>query len=109
MTDADDAAITDAAQVLREKIDVLLDRLTDVVLGSPTPGTAQWRNLVQGPGDLTRMARGARRADVRALIAAHAGVADSAGAPQRHPPASAVSVPRRRRGRGADPAQLSIF
>ena len=109
MTLTDDAAIADAAHVLREKIDMLLDRLTDVVLGSPTPGTTQWRNLVQGPGDLTRIARGTRRADVRALIAAHAGVADPAGAPQRHPPASAVPVPRRPRGRRADPAQLSIF
>ncbi len=108
MTLTDDAAIADAAHVLREKIDILLDRLTDVVLGPPTPGSAQWRNLFQVSGDLTRMARGMRRADVRALIAAHAGVADPAGAPQ-HPPASAVPAPRRRRGRRADPAQLSIF
>ncbi len=108
MTDADDAAITDAAQVLREKIDILLDRLTDVVLGSPTPGTAQWRNLVHGSGNLTRMTRGARRADVRALIAAHAGVADPAGI-QQGSSTPGVAVSRRRRGRRVDPAQLSIF
>lgn len=108
MTDADDAAITDAAHVLREKVDVLLDRLTDVVLGAPTPGTAQWHKLVHGSGDLTRMTRSARRADVRALIAAHAGVADPVGAPQ-HSPTPVVPVRRRHRGSRADPAQLSMF
>lgn len=82
MTPADDVAVTVAAHVLREKFDVLLDRLTDVVLESLTQETTQWRNVVHGPGDLTRIARGARRADVRALVAAHAGVADPAGAPQ---------------------------
>jgi hypothetical protein len=113
MTPADNAAAVDAAHVLREKIDVLLDRLTDTVLRSPTPGTAQWRNLVHSAGDLTRMTRGDRRADVRALIAAHAGVTDPAVtdpavAPQ-HSPTSPGAASRRHRGLRPDPAQLTIF
>jgi hypothetical protein len=108
MTPVDDAAIADAAHVLRDKIDVLLDRLTDVVLRSPTPGTAQWLNLVHSSGDLTRITRGDRRADVRALIAAHAGVTDPAVAPQ-HSPTSPGAASRRRRGRRTDSLQLTIF
>lgn len=53
----------DAAQVVRDRLDVLLDRVTDTVLGLPTPGTAQWRRRFPGSDELTRAIRSSRRID----------------------------------------------
>lgn len=101
----EEAAIAQAAEMVREKLDLLLDRVTDTVLGIPAPGTPQWRSRFHNPDELTRVLRSARRAELRALIAKRAGVADPA-APERH---RATSTVRTRRRAQCDPAQLSIF
>jgi hypothetical protein len=36
-------SIVDAAEMIAEKLDVLLERATDTVLGTPRPGSPQWR------------------------------------------------------------------
>ncbi|WP_182263282.1 hypothetical protein [Rhodococcus sp. UFZ-B548] len=100
----EEAAISQAAEMVREKLDLLLDRVTDTVLGIPAPGTPQWRNRFHNPDELTRVLRSARRVELRALIAERAGVADPAAAPQQR---RVHSLPRRRAR--TDPAQLSIF
>ncbi|WP_328814154.1 hypothetical protein [Rhodococcus sp. NBC_00297] len=84
---------------------MLLHRVTDTVMGVPPPGSPQWRTRFHNSDEITRAVRSTRRAELRALIAERAGVADPAAAPQPRRPSSA---PRRRRAR-LDPAQLSIF
>ena len=42
-------AVDDAVQVLHERLDVLLDRLTDTVLRAPSPGSDRWRTRLQDP------------------------------------------------------------
>ncbi|WP_155957151.1 hypothetical protein [Rhodococcus sp. UNC23MFCrub1.1] len=103
------AAVDDAVRVLHDRLDVMLDRLTDSVMGAPTPGSASWRTRYGTPGALTTAVRAQDRTAVRAMIAARAGVVDPAApAPVRHRPTSGAVSPRRRRPR-PDPAQLSMF
>ncbi|MEW1881882.1 hypothetical protein AB0O58_19565 [Rhodococcus sp. NPDC080181] len=100
----EEAAIAQAAELVREKLDLLLDRVTDTVLGIPAPGTPQWRSRFHNPDELTRVLRSARRAELRALIAERAGVTDPAAVPHQR----RAHSPQKRRAR-SDPAQLSIF
>lgn len=100
--------ITRAAQVVRDKLDVLLDRLTDSALGVPAPGTAQWRERFHTSAELTHTVRSGDRAEIRRLIADRAGVTDPAAAPTGRGTGGAARAPRRKRPR-TDPAQLSIF
>lgn len=101
----DDAAIARAAEMVLEKLDLILDRVTDNVLGIPAPGTPQWRNMFHSSDEITRVLHSARRTELRALIAARAGVSDPA-APTR--PRRVSGTPKRHRVR-CDPAQLSMF
>lgn len=103
------AAVDDAVRVLHDRLDVLLDRLTDSVMGTPTPGSASWRTRFGAPGTLTSAVRADDRTAVRAMIAARAGVVDPAAPPSGHHRSTSGAVsPRRRRPR-PDPAQLSMF
>ncbi|WP_155957171.1 hypothetical protein [Rhodococcus sp. UNC23MFCrub1.1] len=102
-----DAAVDEAVRVLHDRLDVLLDRLTDSVMGAPTPGSAPWRTRFGAPGALTSAVRAGDRTAVRAMIAARAGVVDPAAPAPAHHRATSVS-PRWRRPR-PDPAQLSMF
>ncbi|WP_328811846.1 hypothetical protein [Rhodococcus sp. NBC_00294] len=99
-----EAILDDAVQALRERLDVLLDRLADTVLGAPTAGSTRWRAQFDTPEAVTRA--------VRAMIAARAGVVDPAAPrplpPQRRNGATTGVSGRRRRAR-IDPAQLPIF
>lgn len=104
-----DAAVADAVEVLRDRLDVLLDRLTDTVLGTPIPGSARWRAQFDTPDAVTRAVRADSRATVRAMIAERAGVVDPAASQSMPPRRDAAGVSRRGRRTRIDPAQLPIF
>lgn len=87
------AAVTDAATVLQDRVDVLLDRLTDRVLSAPQPGTARWLTEFRRPSTSHR-----ERQAVRSAILVAAGYAPSS-----------IRVSAARRGTPGDPAQLAMF
>lgn len=86
------AAVTEAAHVLQDRVDVLLDRLTDRVLGLPAPGSAHWMHEFRQPSVSAH-----HRAHIRTAILTAAGFT--------------TPGPRggQRRPRRLDPAQLTIF
>ena len=95
------AALDDAAQLLRDKFDVLLDRVTDRLLDMPAPGTPQWYIIFRDrpSADTYRQ----RRTQVRAALAHRAQVnmtADDIGS---------IHSQRRPRRHTVDEAQLSIW
>ncbi|MDJ0362533.1 hypothetical protein [Rhodococcus sp. H29-C3] len=104
-----DAAFAEAVEVLHDKVDVLLDRLTDSLLVVPPAGSSQWRTDFRGSrGTAGSVDHGA----VRAELARRAGVADPASADRGDAAVAATSArPQRRtsRRRQHDPQQLSIF
>ncbi|QDP08271.1 hypothetical protein [Prescottella equi] len=69
-----DEAIAEAAEALAEKIDVLLERATDVVLGAPRPGSEAWRQAWAARNTAVGRAASAHRVQVKTLIAVAAGV-----------------------------------
>lgn len=87
------AAVTEAATVFQDRVDVLLDRLTDRVVNAPQPGTARWLTEFRRPSITAR-----ERQAVRSAILAAAGYAPSS-----------IRVAAVRRGRPGDPAQLAMF
>lgn len=87
------AAVTEAATVLQDRVDVLLDRLADRVVSAPQPGTAQWLTEFRRPS----LSPQERRA-VRSAILVAAGFTSP----------SVRSAPRRR-SRPVNPAQLPMF
>ncbi len=87
------AAVTEAAAVLQDRVDVLLDRLTDRVVSAPQPGTALWLTEFRAPS----LSLGERQV-VRSAILAAAGFTS--------PSSRARALGRTR---PADPAQLTIF
>lgn len=119
-------AITEAADAVAEKIDVLLERATDAVLGGPRPGSEQWRQAWDTRD--TAAGRAALEHRTRVKIA----IAEAAGVDPRHeierarragllaPPSRSAEVvesprrTRRRRGPAAGGAtsachQLAIW
>ena len=87
------AAITDAATVLQDRVDVLLDRLTDRVVSAPQPGTARWLTEFRRPSISPR-----ERQAVRSAILVAAGYGPSP-----------IRVSAARRDRPGDPTQLAMF
>ncbi len=87
------AAVTDAATVLQDRVDVLLDRLTDRVVSAPQPGSARWLTEFRRPSISPR-----ERQAVRSAILAAAGYAPSS-----------IRASAGRRGTPRDPAQLAMF
>jgi len=87
------AAINEAATILQDRVDVLLDRLTDRVLSAPQPGTNRWLTEFRRPSISPR-----ERQAVRSTILASAGYA---------PPLTRVAPTRR--AKPGDPAQLTMF
>lgn len=89
-------AITETAEVVAEKIDVLLEQATDVVLGAPKPGSAQWRQMWEARDTADGRAALEQRARVKIAIAESAGVDLRHGLEQVHrtgvftPPGAAV-------------------
>lgn len=104
-----DAAFDNAVETLHDKVDVLLDRLTDSLLAVPTAGSRQWRNDFRVG---QRVAGSVGHASVRAELARRAGIADPASIDRVDTPTGAASVrpkSRTRRRQRQDPGQLSIF
>lgn len=87
------AAVAEAAVILQDRVDVLLDRLTDRVVSAPQPGTTQWLAEFRRPS----MSPQERRA-VRSAILVAAGFTSTT-----------VRAATARRVRPADPAQLAMF
>ena len=97
-----DAALDAAAQTLRDKFDILLDRITDRLLDMPRPGTPDWYAVFRDHSSTDTYRQ--QRRDVRATLAHRAGVDFAADIP-------VIPVRHRRRStrRRVDDAQLSIW
>ncbi|WP_458683727.1 hypothetical protein [Prescottella equi] len=67
-------AIAEAGEAVAEKIDVLLERATDAVLGAPQPGSEAWQRAWAARDTDAGRAELAHRARVKIAIAAAAGV-----------------------------------
>jgi hypothetical protein len=67
-------AIVEVAETVVEKIDVLLERATDAVLGAPRPGTPLWRQAWESRESESGRAALEQRARVKIAIAELAGV-----------------------------------
>ncbi|MGW9567008.1 hypothetical protein [Prescottella equi] len=67
-------AIAEAAEAVAEKIDVLLERATDTVLGAPQPGSDAWQQVWAARDTDAGRAALAHRTRVKTAIAAAAGV-----------------------------------
>ncbi|MDH6681024.1 hypothetical protein M2284_005267 [Rhodococcus sp. LBL1] len=67
-------AITEAAEAVAEKIDVLLERATDHLLGAPQPGSEAWRQQWDSRDTEACRAELAHRTRVRIAIARATGV-----------------------------------
>lgn len=114
-------AISEAAEVVAEKIDALLERATDLVLGAPVPGSTQWRQAFDARNTPAGRAALELRAQVKVAIAEGAGVhlrgeAERLGragafAPSAAPVDTSARRPRSRAHRDAGPEsqQLSIW
>ena len=63
-------SIVDAAEMIAEKLDVLLERATDTVLGTPRPGSPQWRQDWDSRDSAAGRAEAAQRARVKEEITA---------------------------------------
>lgn len=87
-------AEAEAAQILQDRVDVLLDRLTDRILDAPAAGSARWLQDFREAPTPPHV-----RQQMRAAILTAAGFT----APT--PPHTQTS----RRGGRVDPAQLTMF
>ncbi|NKR80163.1 hypothetical protein GS491_23395 [Rhodococcus hoagii] len=67
-------AITEVAEEVAEKIDVLLERATDTVLGAPQPGSDAWQQAWAARDTDAGRAALAHRTRIKAAIAQAAGV-----------------------------------
>ncbi|MCD7052168.1 hypothetical protein LRS58_15715 [Rhodococcus sp. BH2-1] len=102
-------AITEAAEAVAEKIDVLLERATDHVLGAPQPGSEAWRQQWDSRDTEAGRAALAHRARIKIAIARAAGVdphheldrARRAGVLPDEPASEPSAKPPRRRRRAA--------
>lgn len=106
-----EGVLDELAQTLAEKLDILLDRLTDRALTVPDAGTPAWRQQWMGRDSDTGRRQQARRLYIRAVLARRAGIGlQDATAPVLAEPA-ATPTPRARtaRRRSVDTNQLAIF
>ena len=110
---APDRVLDDLAEVLIDRLDQLLDRLTDRALAAPTPGSAVWESEWSDRDSAIGRARASERSRVRAELLRRAGVGlgvvDPTPSPSLH---TQVSQPTRRARVGrrrVDKAQLTFF
>ncbi|OZE80105.1 hypothetical protein CH298_26385 [Rhodococcoides fascians] len=107
-----DRVLDDLAEVLVDRLDQLLDRLTDRALAAPTPGSAVWELEWSDRDSPIGRARSVERSRVRAELVRRAGaglgMVDAAPPPLRR---TQVAQPRRARPgrRHVDEAQLTFF
>lgn len=99
--------LDELAAALTEKIDVLLDRLTDRAMAAPQAGSPAWRSHWNDRESPDGRAQHARRLYVRAVLASRAGIGTPTNAPTPAPSAPAARS-RTRRSR-IDAAQLAMF
>lgn len=110
VADVPEAVLDELAAALTEKIDVLLDRLTDRALSTPQAGTAQWRAHWLDRDSPAGRAHHARRLHVRAALAYRAGIGGPTHTiPAPSPRALLPTVRPRARRRSVDTAQLAMF
>lgn len=102
--------LDELAQALADKLDVLLDRLTDRALTAPDAGTSAWRKQWLDRDSPTGHERQARRRNVRAALASRAGIIFQTPSEQVAP--TLIAAVKRRpqpRRRPVDHDQLAIF
>ena len=102
--------LDELAHTLTEKLDILLDRLTDRALAVPDAGTEAWTSQWLDRDSESGRRHYARRLYVRAVLARRAGIGLAASAEPPTPesdvhPAKRPTVRRRR----VDADQLAIF
>lgn len=98
--------LDELAQALTEKIDILLDRVTDRAVAAPPAGTSAWRSQWLDRDSATGREQQARRLYLRAVLAGRAGIGLVAqDSPARPAPAASRSRPSRR----VDANQLAMF
>ncbi len=108
-----DRVLDDLAEVLIDRLDQLLDRLTDRALAAPTPGSAVWESEWSDRESDTGRARAVERSRVRSELVRRAGA--GLGMVGLTPPPSLptqVASPMRGRRVGrvrVDEAQLTFF
>ncbi|AVP71398.1 hypothetical protein [Prescottella equi] len=110
-------AITEAAEAVAEKIDVLLERATDAVLGAPQPGSEAWQQAWAARDTDAGRAELAHRTRIKAAIAEAAGVdprpelerARRAGIVTAEPTAGTSPEKAKRRRRPGGDDQLSMW
>ncbi|MFM1722889.1 hypothetical protein ABEU20_001449 [Rhodococcus sp. PAM 2766] len=110
-------SIAEAAEAVAEKIDVLLERATDAVLGAPPPGSEAWQQAWVARDTDAGRTELAHRTRVKTAIAAAAGVdprpelerARRAGILVGEAVAEPPGKPKRRRRSGNGDDQLSMW
>ena len=109
-----DRVLDGLADVLLDRIDQLLDRLTDRAMAAPTPGSRVWESAWNERDTMAGRARSAERSRIRAeltyravteLCSKHPSALD---APARRSPSARSGRARSGRGR-VDDAQLAFF
>lgn len=103
-----ETVLDDLAQTLAEKIDVLLDRLTDRALAAPQAGSPAWKTQWRGRDSIDGHLEHSRRLYVRAVLANRAGI----GLAEATAPAPAVvrrTAPRTRPRATVNADQLAMF
>ena len=109
--------IAEAAEAVAEKIDVLLERATDTVLGAPQPGSDAWQQAWAARDTAAGRAALAHRTRIKTAIAQAAGVdprpeldrARRAGIVTDEPTAEASKKTKPRRRPGGSDDQLSMW
>lgn len=86
-------SIVDAAEMIAEKLDVLLERATDAVLGAPRAGSQQWRQDWDSRDSPAGRRTAEQRAQVKEAIAELIGIDLR---PQAAPSSRLLSGSRRR-------------
>ena len=110
-------AIAEVAEEVAEKIDVLLERATDTVLGAPQPGSDAWQQAWAARDTDAGRAALAHRTRIKAAIAQAAGVdprpelerARRAGIVTDEPTGETPSEKAKRRRRPGGDDQLSMW
>lgn len=94
---------------LTDKLDVLLDRLTDRALAAPQAGTSAWREQWLDRDSPTGRDEQTRRLYVRAVLASRAGIGVHTPAVPAPIPATAPTPRARPARRRVDVNQLAMF
>lgn len=109
-----DRVLNELADILVDRIDQLLDRLTDRAMAAPTPGSRGWESEWNERDTLAGRARADEQARVRdeltrrAMVELGSETIRALGGPGRYLPAVRTRRAKTDRGR-VDQAQLAFF